>query len=341
MKTKVAVVILNWNGRALLERFLPSVVAHSADEGVEIIVADNCSDDGSLSFLKDNYPQVRTIVLSQNWGYADGYNKALQEIEAEYYVLLNSDVEVTFGWLQPMIDYMDEHPVVAAIQPKILSERNKTYFEYAGASGGFIDKYGYPFCRGRIFGVVEEDGGQYNSVSDIFWASGAALLIRSKDYFEVGGFDGTFFAHMEEIDLCWRLNARGRRIVCFPQSVVYHVGGATLTGESPRKTYLNFRNNIIMLYKNLQEQDFEKLYSIRRMFDYAAALKYFLGGKKKNAKAIFEAHQDFKRIKSDYKQQQKENQKYAIQPQIGTIYKSSILWDFYLKGIKKFGDLNI
>ena len=224
---KVSVVILNWNGLEMLQRFLPKVVEYSQGEDVEVCVADNASTDASCAWVEKNYPDVRLVALDQNYGFAEGYNRALQQVEAEYVVLLNSDVEVTPHWLEPLLAYMDAHPEVAACQPKIRSERHKEYFEYAGAAGGFIDKYGYPFCRGRIFDVVERDESQYDTIQSIFWATGAALFIRLKDYQEAGGLDARFFAHMEEIDLCWRLRSRGRQLVCIPQSVVYHVGAAT------------------------------------------------------------------------------------------------------------------
>lgn len=229
---KVSVVILNWNGADMLRRFLPSVLACSQAEGVEVCVADNGSTDDSCEIIKWEFPDVRLIRLAENYGFAEGYNKALKQVEAEYVVLLNSDVEVTPDWLTPMVDYMDTHPDVAACQPKILSYHERNSFEYAGAAGGFIDCYGYPFCRGRIFESVEEDRGQYDKVVSVFWATGAALLIRLKVYQEVGGLDGRFFAHMEEIDLCWRLRSRGHNVVCLPSSSVYHVGGATLKKDN-------------------------------------------------------------------------------------------------------------
>ena len=235
---KVSVVILNWNGCDMLRTFLPSVVRYSKGEGIEVCVADNGSTDASVEMLRQDFPSVRVILLDQNHGFADGYNLALQQVEADYVVLLNSDVEVTEHWLEPMIAYLDIHPEVAACQPKIRSWRQKDHFEYAGAAGGFLDKYGYPFCRGRIMGVVEKDEGQYDKVIPSFWATGAALVIRRADYKEVGGLDGRFFAHMEEIDLCWRLRSRGREIVCVPQSKVYHVGGATLKKENPERPFL-------------------------------------------------------------------------------------------------------
>ena len=219
--------------------------------------------DESLTWLKTHCPDVRLIVLDQNYGFAEGYNRALQQVQAEYVVLLNSDVEVTPHWLEPLVEYMDAHPEVAACQPKIRSELQKTYFEYAGAAGGYLDKYGYPFCRGRVFETVEEDKGQYDTVQSVFWATGASLFIRLKDYQEVGGLDGRFFAHMEEVDLCWRLRSRGRQLVCISDSVIYHVGGGTLNKENPRKAFLNFRNNLLMLYKNLPEKELRKVLFIR------------------------------------------------------------------------------
>ena len=284
---KVAVVILNYNGEEHLRRFLPSVVSNSG--GADIVVADNGSTDGSLELLEREFTTVRRVVLDKNYGFAEGYNRALQQVEAEYVVLLNSDVEVTPHWLELLVEYMDAHPEVAACQPKIRSERNKEYFEYAGASGGYLDVYGYPFCRGRIFDVVEKDHGQYDSVASVFWATGAALFIRLKDYREAGGLDGRFFAHMEEIDLCWRLGSRGRGLVCVPQSVVFHVGAATLKKESPRKTFLNFRNNLLMLYKNLPEKELNRVLWMRGLLDIVAMVVFFLKGEKENAKAVIQA----------------------------------------------------
>ncbi|HCO67924.1 MAG TPA: glycosyl transferase family 2, partial [Dysgonomonas sp.] len=268
---KFAIVILNWNGKDLLEKYLPFLLKYTDTTIADIVIADNHSTDGSIEFLKTNYPNLSLIILPENYGFAEGYNKALAQVEAEYYVLLNSDVEVTENWLAPLTDFLDKNADTACVQPKILAERNKEYFEYAGACGGFIDKYGYPFCRGRIFATVENDEQQYNNPLQIFWATGACMVIRSKDFKDAGGFDGTFFAHMEEIDLCWRLNARGRKIYCIPQSVVYHVGGATLSKESPRKTFLNFRNNMLMLYKNLGYENFKRLFYTRISLDYLAA----------------------------------------------------------------------
>lgn len=336
---KIAVVILNWNGCKLLKQFLPSVIRNSTQEDVEIIVADNCSTDDSLAFLQENYPQVRTIVLSQNYGYAEGYNQALAQVEAEYFVLLNSDVEVTDNWLYPVISFMDTNRDVAAAQPKIRAQRNKTFFEYAGASGGFIDKYGYPFCRGRIFDTVEKDNAQYNDVIDIFWASGACMFIRSKDYFEVGGLDASFFVHMEEIDLCWRLNARGRRLVCVPSSEVYHVGGATLAEDSPRKVFLNFRNNLLMLYKNMDDTEFLSVMRYRKLLDYIAAFKFLISGKLENAKAVLKAHKDFKLIRDSYNETREENVLKSAGYIMPTVYRRSILYQFYIKKHKHYSEL--
>lgn len=240
---KISIVILNWNGAGMLRRFLPSVLECS--EGADVIVADNGSEDDSLQVLAHDFPQVRTIVMNHNYGFAEGYNVALRQVDSDIYVLLNSDVRVTPGWLDPLVGFLEAHPQVAAVQPKIRCEWSPQDFEYAGASGGFIDTLGYPYCRGRLMGTVETDGGQYDEPVPVFWATGAALVIRSADYWSAGGLDGRFFAHQEEIDLCWRLRSRGRGIWCVPQSVIYHLGGGTLPQGSPRKTFLNFRNNLL------------------------------------------------------------------------------------------------
>ena len=337
---KVSVVILNWNGCDMLRTFLPSVIRYSKSEEVEVCVADNGSTDASVEMLREEFPCVRIIVLDQNHGFADGYNLALQQVEAEYVVLLNSDVEVTEHWLEPMISYLDGHPEVAACQPKIRSQRQKEYFEYAGAAGGFIDKYGYPFCRGRIMGVVEKDEGQYDTILPVFWATGAALFIRHADYREAGGLDGRFFAHMEEIDLCWRLRSRGREIVCIPQSTVYHVGGATLKKENPRKTFLNFRNNLVMLYKNLSDEELNKVMRIRTCLDYVAAFTFLLKGQLDNARAVMRSRKEYKQICPSFSSSRKENlRKTSLNP-IPERIKSSILWQFYVGGCKRFSQLS-
>jgi GT2 family glycosyltransferase len=260
----------------------------------------------------------------------------LEQVEAEYVVLLNSDVEVTPHWLEPLVEYMDTHPEVAACQPKIRSERNKEYFEYAGAAGGYLDKYGYPFCRGRIFDVVEKDEGQYDTVSSVFWATGAALFIRLKDYWEAGGLDGRFFAHMEEIDLCWRLRSRGRGIVCIPQSVVYHVGAATLKKENPRKTFLNFRNNLLMLYKNLPEKDLKRVMFVRGVLDGVAAVVFLLKGEKEAAKAVLQARKEFNCICPDFVPSRQENLAKTVADAIPEKVAYSILWKFHISRKKVF-----
>ena len=337
---KVAVVILNWNGCEMLRSFLPSVVRCSDTEGTEIYVADNGSTDASVEMLRQEFPSVHLIILDKNRGFAEGYNLALQQVSAEYVVLLNSDVEVTGHWLAPLVDYMDAHPEVAGCQPKIRSWRHKERFEYAGAAGGFIDRYGYPFCRGRVMNEVEEDRGQYDTITPVFWATGAALFIRRADYMDAGGLDARFFAHMEEIDLCWRLRSRGKSIVCIPQSVVYHVGAATLKKESPRKTYLNFRNNLVMLYKNLPPQELNKVMRVRAFLDYVAALQYLLKGQLDNVKAVFHARSEYKRLRSYFLKAREENLRKTYVDSIPERIKSSILWQFYVKGRKRFSQLS-
>ena len=336
---KIAVVILNWNGCEMLRTFLPSVVRHSEEDGAVVYVADNGSEDASVQMLREEFPSVRLILLERNYGFADGYNHALRRVEAEYVVLLNSDVEVTEHWLRPLADYMDAHPEAAGCQPKLRSWREKTMFEYAGAAGGYMDCYGYPFCRGRLMGVVEQDKGQYDTVVPVFWATGAALFIRLRDYWEAGGLDGRFFAHMEEIDLCWRLRSRGRMLACVPQSVVYHVGGATLKQESPRKTFLNFRNNLLMLYKNLPEKDLPGVMRVRTVLDYVASLSFLVKGQWANACAVWKARKEFKRMRPLYVKIRKENQNKTVNFAIPERTVYSLLYRFYLCRKKYFSDL--
>lgn len=339
MKNRVAVVILNYNGAQMLRRFLPSVLEFSPE--AEVVVADNASTDDSLEVMRREFPTVRLVCLDKNHGFADGYNYALREVEADYYLLLNSDVEVTRGWLAPLLAFMDAHEDVAACQPKLLSYNNKALFEYAGGAGGFLDRYGYPFCRGRIFDAVEEDKGQYDNVANLFWATGAALMIRSADYWSAGGLDGTFFAHMEEIDLCWRLRARGMRIVCVPDSVVYHVGGATLNKSNPRKTFLNFRNNLLMLYKNLPAEELSQVMRRRALLDCVAAAKFLLSGNVGDFKAVVAARREFARVKDSYAAARKENLGKAVSDVIPERVNFSILWQYYAKGRKFFSNLSI
>ena len=336
---KIAVVILNWNGCDMLRSFLPSVVRFSEVDGAVVYVADNGSTDASVAMLRREFPSVHLILLEENHGFADGYNLALKQVEAEYVVLLNSDVEVTEHWLVPLAEYMDAYPETAACQPKIRSWRNKGQFEYAGAAGGFIDRYGYPFCRGRIMGVVEEDKGQYDTVIPIFWATGAALFIRLADYREAGGLDGRFFAHMEEIDLCWRLRARGRQLACIPQSVVFHVGGATLKKENPRKTFLNFRNNLVMLYKNLPDERLSTVMRCRFWLDRLAALQFLLKGERRSFQAVFRARADFRKQKKDFRVSRKENLSRMVVNPIPEQARFSILWAYYFQNRHKYSDL--
>ena len=337
---KVAIVILNWNGCKMLATYLPSVVEYSREDA-KVIVADNASTDDSLSFLHTHFKDVDIIRLDRNWGFAEGYNKALAQVDADYFVLLNSDVEVTHHWLTPLIEFMDAHPEVAACQPKLLSEKDKDMFEYAGACGGFLDKYGYPFCRGRIFESVEEDDGQYDYRQEILWATGACLMIRAEDYRKAGGLDAKFFAHNEEIDLCWRLRLTGRKIFCIPESVAYHVGGGTLPKGNPRKTYLNFRNNLLMLYKNLPEQGMRPVLRMRWFLDYLAAFQMLVLGRNwGDFKAVLKARHDYHVMRKDYVEVRAQIQKHRKLKHIAQRRSYSILWQYYVKGTRKFSDLH-
>ncbi|MBO5084715.1 MAG: glycosyltransferase family 2 protein [Bacteroidaceae bacterium] len=340
---KVAVVILNWNGEQMLRDFLPSVVAHSVlpeslGEAV-VYVADNGSTDHSLRLLADSFSSVRTIAFSQNYGFADGYNKAFEPIDAEYAILLNSDVEVTPGWLHPLVQYMDAHPQVAACQPKLMAYHQKDAFEYAGAMGGFIDCYGYPYCRGRIFDTVEKDHGQYDADVPLLWATGACLMVRLAVYKEVGGLDGRFFAHMEEIDLCWRLRCRGYEVRSVASSVVYHVGGATLNAGHPRKTFLNFRNNLLMLYKNLPAGKLRSVLFVRALLDYVAAAMFMLKGEWGSAKAVFRARREYRKLKREFRASREENLRKAVTMDVAERTPFSILWKYHVCGCKTFDKL--
>lgn len=336
---KVAIVILNWNGQKMLAKYLPNVLEYSRQDA-EIWVADNCSSDQSMHLLETQFPQVKTIVLEQNFGFAEGYNRALSQIEAEYYVLLNSDVEVSHHWLTPLIEFMDSHQQVAACQPKLLAESDKDSFEYAGACGGFLDKFGYPFCRGRIFDTVERDNGQYDYQQEILWASGACMMVRSKDYWNAGGLDGRFFAHNEEIDLCWRLRLMGRSVYCIPESEVYHVGGGTLPKSNPMKTYLNFRNNLTMLYKNLSDHELKHVMRVRWFLDYLAAFEMLL--LKRNwgdFKAIFRARKAFKAWRNEFAEDRRKIQANRV-AEIPQVFSCSILWQYYAKGKRYFSQFS-
>ena len=332
---KVAVIILNWNGAALLRKYLPSVVANTNPDIADVVVADNGSTDDSLKILADEFPSVKVITLPENYGFAEGYNRALAVTENEYTVLLNSDVRTPRGWLDPMLDYMETHPQVGALQPKLLhdnGEGGKETFDYAGAAGGYLDCHGYPYCRGRIFDSVEDDLGQYDDITpSILWASGACLMVRTELYKQVGGLDKDFFAHMEEIDLCWRIILSGSEIRMLPKSHVYHLGGASLAYGNPRKTYLNFRNNLLLLHKNLPAPDVKKALFTRRLLDTLAwgmAVAKFHWA---DARAILKAHNDFRTMRKNYTQHPTRNLLKEM-PEC----RCNIITDYYLGGRKKF-----
>lgn len=324
----VCIVILNWNGLNYLKKFLPSVCATSYPN-LQIVVGDNASDDESLLFISDNYPQVRTILNDANYGFAGGYNRVLKDIESDYFILLNSDVEVDPGWVEPLINLMEGDHMIAAAQPKILSEQMRNYFEYAGAAGGFIDIFGYPFCRGRIFDTLETDEGQYDESSEIFWASGAALCIKRKNWVEMKGFDEDFFAHMEEIDLCWRLKNHGFKIAYCPQSRVYHVGGGTLSMDNPHKTYLNFRNNLILLQKNLPFYQSAPIIFIRLWLDLLSLIKFLNDGKPAHARAVSKAHVYF--FKNFFRSLAKARNNQITGFNNAGLYRKSIVWKYFIQ----------
>ncbi len=336
-KTKTAIVILNWNGAKFLKKFLPSVIKYSQSEENEIIVADNGSNDNSVNLLKENFPQVRLILFDKNYGFTGGYNKALQQTDAEYFILLNSDVEVTKNWIEPIISMMDADKTIAAAMPKIISYEKQCSFEYAGASGGYIDKFGYPFCRGRIIGTTEEDTGQHDSIIDIFWASGAAMFVRAELYKKLGGLDRDFFAHMEEIDLCWRFKNLGYRIVVNPKSVVYHVGGGTLPNNSPHKIYLNYRNNLFLLLKNLPNKNIILIIFSRLVLDGLSGIVYLAGFKFNFFFAVIKAHFSFY---SKIRKTLKKRDKNIVNKQIHKeIYKKSIVFSYFFKKKTTFNKL--
>ena len=329
---KVAVVILNWNTRELLERFLPLVLKTSSTEGIKVFVADNGSTDDSVEFLKKNYHrEIGIILLDRNYGFAEGYNRALTEIEAEYFVLLNSDVEPSPGWLAPLIDIMEADQFTAACMPKIKAYDKQDFFEYAGAAGGFIDKYGFTFCRGRLFHSIETDYGQYDEPASIFWATGACVMIRGPLFKIMGGLDPYFFAHMEEVDLCWRLKNRGYKIKFTPYSVVYHIGGGTLPHGSPGKTYLNFRNNLFLLYKNLPENSLISIILQRIILDILAALQFLITGEFSSFMAVIKAHVSFIKHYGRYKKFRKDEKKFITRITHKEVYNRSIVIDFFIR----------
>lgn len=338
---RVAVVILNWNGADMMRKYLPGVLeCTEVTAGAQVYVADNGSTDESLEMVTTLFPTVKQVRLDKNYGFAEGYNRALEKVDAEYYVLLNSDVEIRdAGWLQPLLDYMDVHHDVGACQPKLLALREEGRFEYAGASGGFLDRYGYPFCRGRIFDNVENDNGQYDDVSSLLWATGACLMVRSEVYWRVGGLDGDFFAHMEEIDFCWRMRGMGMKVVCIPSSKVYHLGGATLSKENPRKTYLNFRNNRLMLYKNLPDKELNWVMGVRFILDVVAALQYLVKGHFGDARAVFDALRDFRKMKPQYVQRRKQIQSSRVEDPAER-RRFLLLWQYHVHGRRTFNSLS-
>ncbi len=331
---QTAVVILNWNGSSFLKKFLPSVLS-CTEPGIRIIVADNASTDNSIEVLQSDFPQVEIIQNKTNGGFAKGYNDALSQIDCEFYILLNSDIEVTPGWTNPIIDLMRNDSTIAACQPLIRSYHAPQLFEYAGAAGGFIDNYGYPFCRGRLFQNIERDYGQYNDVREIFWATGACLFIRADLFHKLGGFDEDFFAHMEEIDLCWRLKHEGYKIMVCPQSVVYHVGGGTLPKKSSFKTYLNMRNNITLLYKNLPPGRLAYVFFVRLILDGIAAFKFLVDGGFQDFWAVIRAHMSFYRTFL----KQKHKRKLIDHKYVSQVYQGNIVAAHFLKGVKYFSQI--
>ncbi|GAB4141981.1 MAG: glycosyltransferase family 2 protein [Bacteroidia bacterium] len=337
--SKAAVVILNYNGRKYLEQFLPGVLAHSPS-WAEIIVADNASTDDSVDFLKKHFPQVRIIQNAENGGFAKGYNDALSHVDAEYFVLLNSDIEVPENWLEPCIALLEQHPEAAACQPKIRAFHQKDEFEYAGAAGGFIDKWGFPFCRGRIFDTYEKDNGQYNDDCEVFWATGACLVIRSSAWKAAEGFDADFFAHMEEIDLCWRLRNMGWKILYSGQSHIYHVGGGTLNKLSPRKTFLNFRNNLILIAKNHAPGWFFIKIFLRLCIDGMAGIRFLFSGDAEHCIAVLKAHFSFYASLGVTLKKRKALKTRISKWATGGVYNGSIVWDYFVGGKKKYSELD-
>lgn len=329
---KTAIVILNYNGLGFLKQFLLTVINCSTDNNTVIYIADNGSTDGSAEWVEENHKDVKIIRLEKNHGFAGGYNLALARIKSEYYILLNSDIEVTEGWLKPLVYYMDTNTDVASCQPKILSYNKKDHFEYAGAAGGYIDKYGYPFCRGRILHKTEIDTGQYNDVVDTFWTSGACMIVRASAWNKCGGLDAAFFAHMEEIDLCWRFHKAGFRVSCNPASVVYHVGGGTLPYNSRLKTYLNFRNSLFMLYKNLPDDDLIKIMYKRKLLDGLAGIFFLLKGKFGSVKSVLKAHLDFYKCDSLLVDKREIVKKLEKKNFHVPVLNKSIVFEFYAKG---------
>lgn len=335
---RLAIVILNWNGADMLRRFLPSVLRHSGQ--AQVVVADNASTDSSVEVLRSEFPTVRCIELDRNYGFAGGYQHALSRVEATYYILLNNDVEVAPHWADTLLQYMEAHPQVAACQPKLLSYGQRSHFEYAGACGGYVDAWGYPYCRGRVLSVVEQDLGQYNHPAPLLWATGAALMVRSQVYWQVGGLDERFFAHQEEIDLCWRMRSRGYELMCVPQSVVWHVGGATLRQDNPQKTYLNFRNNLLLLYKNLPAQRLASVMWMRLWLDALASLHFLLTGQGRSFVAVWRARRDYHKMRPQFAAAREQNLRLATLSPVPEQTGVSILWQFYARGRNTFQQIH-
>jgi GT2 family glycosyltransferase len=336
---KTVIVILNWNGLGYLKMFLGTVIRYSADNETVVCVADNGSTDGSSEWVTENYREVKLIRLDKNYGFAGGYNLAIEQLDAKYFVLLNSDIEVTEGWLLPLVSFMDSDPGVASCQPKILSYNRKDYFEHAGAGGCFIDRFGFPFCRGRIFNKVEKDTGQYDNQIDVFWSSGACMIVRSDAWKKCGGFDASFFAHMEEIDLCWRFYKTGYRVCYLPLSVVYHIGGGTLSYNSPFKTYLNFRNSLYLLYKNLPDNKLRTVMFKRRLLDGLAAVFFLVKGSLRSVKAVLNAHSDYYKHLSELKVKREVVKKLEGEDYPIPVLNKSVVFEFYIKGNKTYNSL--
>jgi GT2 family glycosyltransferase len=336
----VSIVILNWNGKKYLQQFLPTLIRHSALPGAEIVIADNASTDGSMEFLEAEFPEIRRIRLDLNYGFSGGYNRALEQLDATYYLLLNSDIEVTPGWLPPLLEVMEQNDRAAVCTPKIKDYNHRDHFEYAGAAGGYMDRYGYPFCRGRIFGHVEEDRGQYDRAAEVFWASGACMLVRADLFRETGGLDERFFAHMEEIDLCWRLKRMGYRVYCEPRSTVYHVGGGTLPQGNPMKTFLNYRNNLLLLYKNLLPPVRRRILPFRMLLDMISAFRFLWQRSPADFFAVIRAHRAYRRLRSAYRNKRVEHKMEGKTFPFAQIYPGSIVIDFFLRGRKRFEQLS-
>ncbi len=336
---KTAVIILNWNGRNYLEQFLPGVISNTLSPGISVVVADNASDDGSADWVAATFPEITLLRFDDNHGYAGGYNRALRQVEAEYFILLNSDVEVEPGWAEKLTTFMEMHPGIGACQPKIRSFEKRTAFEYAGAAGGYIDRLGYPFCRGRIFETVEDDQGQYDDTAEIFWASGSCMAVRGSAFEQCGGFDDSFFLHMEEIDLCWRMQNAGWTISYFPHAVVWHVGGGTLGYGSPAKIYYNFRNSLIMLAKNLPSASLRPTIFIRRLLDGVAAARLLFTAGGAAAWAVVRAHRDYRKARTAIRTFRSATPGTDHIGPPHTMMNKYILFEYYIRGRKRFGQL--